>query len=146
MCEAARRHVSVGRPVGIGWVACGASGQLEAIIASLAGLQPAPTALCYFGDLDPEGLRLLAAAAKSCNAAGLPPLRPADRLYELLLDVGTPQQKVQPTDWPQPGLNWLGEPLAARLAQRLASGQCFAQEWIGIEILSADPSWCTGAG
>lgn len=143
--RAARHHVAAGLPVEIGWIAYGAGGQLEAIVPSLADRQPRPTAIHYFGDLDPEGLRFAAAGAIRCKAAGLPPLQPAHRLYQLLLDRGRPQKKDQkrPPSWPAEGLDWLGEPLASQLRQACAAGEWLSQEWVGIEVLTADPSWCS---
>jgi hypothetical protein len=143
--RAARHHVASGVAVEIGWIAYGAGAQLEAIIPSLADLQPRPTAIRYFGDLDREGLRFPAAGAITCEAAGLPPLRPAHRLYELLLDRGKPQKKDQnrPTTWPPDGLAWLGEPLASQLHQTCSVGEWLPQEWVGIETLTADSCWCS---
>lgn len=143
--RAARHHAAAGVPIEIGWIAYGAGGQLAAIVPSLVDLHPRPTAIRYFGDLDPDGLRFPAAGAISCETAGLPPLQPAQRLYELLLDRGTPQTKKQnrSTNWPAEGMAWLSEPLASRLRQACAPGEWLPQEWVGIEVLTADSSWCS---
>jgi hypothetical protein len=145
--RAARHHVASGVPVEIRWIAYGAGEQLGAIIPSLADLRPRPAAISYFGDLDPEGLRFAAAGATSCEAAGLPPLRPAQRLYQLLLDRGRPQRKdrSRPTTWPAEGLAWLGEPLAGHLGRTCGPGEWLPQEWVGIEILTTDTRWCSPA-
>jgi hypothetical protein len=142
--RAARHHVSAGAPVEIGWIAYGAGEQVASIVPSLSDLQPRPTAIRYFGDLDPEGLRFPAAGAVSCEANSLPRLEPAHRLYEILLDRGRPRGKdrKRSTGWPPDGLAWLGESLANRLRQTCAPGEWLPQEWVGVEILTADPCWC----
>lgn len=142
--RAARHHVAAGARVEIGWIAYGAGEQLASIIPSVGDLRPHPKAILYFGDLDPEGLRFPAAGAVSCEANALPQLKPARLLYEILLDRGRPHTKdgKRSMSWPAAGLAWLGEPLASRLRQTCAPGEWLPQEWVGIEILTADPSWC----
>jgi hypothetical protein len=140
--RAARGHAATGAPVAIRWVGYGAGEQLSAILPSLGAL--APEAISYFGDLDPEGLRFAATGARRGSEAGLPELTPARVLYGRLLDRGRPQRKKAPASWPAAGLEWLGPDLAARLRGQLGDGVWLAQEWVGLEVLEADSTWCTG--
>lgn len=144
-------HVAAGVRVRFGHVGYGAGGQLEAILPSLHDLEP--SAIEYFGDLDPDGLAFAAAGARSCRSEGLPELRPAVWLYTSLLDRGRPQTKrskrtnrspkgTETGPWPEDGLSWLGPTLAAQLQETLVGGQWLAQEWVGVEILTSDPEWC----
>ncbi|WP_424533539.1 hypothetical protein ACOZ38_24690 [Sphaerisporangium viridialbum] len=55
-------------------------------ILSIPMLDPAPTAVYYFGDLDLAGLLTATNAAAQASAAGLPELRPASSCYQFLLD------------------------------------------------------------
>lgn len=141
---ALRAHVAGGVQVRFGHVGYGAGGQLEAVLPSLRDLEP--EGLEYFGDLDPEGLTFAAAGAGSCQAAGLPELRPATWLYASLLDRGRPQvkklKKGQAKPWPEDGLAWLGATLAKKVHESLDEGRWLAQEWVGVEIMESDPSWC----
>jgi hypothetical protein len=140
--RAAEHHAAAGRPVRYAWIGYGAGHQLGAIVPSLLALRPA--AVDYFGDLDPNGLTIAAAAAARRPSIALPPLRPAHRLYELLLAHGRPQPAPRcPLTWPEAGLAWLGATAATQLHERLGDTHWLAQEWVGVEILTTDPGWCT---
>ena len=65
----------------IGRVAWGAGKAFVAIAPSIAEEADIPTRIWYWGDGDPEGVRMPAAAAPIVAAAGLPPLEPAVRLW-----------------------------------------------------------------
>lgn len=139
--RAAGSHVAAGRAVRYGWVGYGAGQQLPAIVPSLLTLSP--TAVHYIGDLDANGLAIAAGAAARCAELGLPPLRPARRLYGLLLERGRPQPaRRAPVEWPEPGLAWLGADLAARVETVLGTTHWLAQEWVGLELLTAEATWC----
>ena len=92
----------------------------------------------YFGDLDREGLEIAARTAQAARSAGLPPVRPHERLYDLLLTCGRPQARRSGFEWPRAGLDWLGERLSRRVVGALGSQAWLAQEWVGIEALRKD--------
>lgn len=140
---AAGAHAAAGRAVRYGWVGYGAGQQIERNVPSLLAL--APAAIDYFGDLDAKGLAMAAVGARRCRQVGLPDLRPARALYEALLARGRPQPCRQtPVEWPEAGLAWLGPELAGQVEARLGRTCWLAQEWVGREVLTADPSWCCG--
>ena len=145
--RAARAHAAAGTPVRYAHVGYGAGEQLATLLPSLASLRPA--GLDYFGDLDPEGLRFAARGAAACGPAGLPPLRPAAVLYELLLARGAAQRKARPAPWPPEGMAWLGDRLAAgvrAVTGAAGDGGWLAQEWVGVVVLRADDGWCRAYG
>lgn len=138
--RAARCHVAAGVPVAVRWVGFGVGRQLATLVPSLADLSPPPTAMAYFGDLDPAGLTIAAEGAHACAVAGLPPLRPATCLYGWLLDRGRPQPRSAHA-WPAAGLDWLGAGLCQRVEAELKEAW-LAREWVGVDVLRSDPTWC----
>ena len=94
-----------------------------------------PRQVLYFGDLDPQGLRIPQLASRRVQRAGLPPIEPHLWSYRQLLALGANQP--QPNDdasdsaeW----VGWLGE-LAEPARRLLAAGHRLAQERVGWEFL-----------
>lgn len=137
--RAAQFHAAAG-PIDLGWVGYGSGEQLTAILPSVAGLNPPPVFIGYFGDLDPKGLTIAAAGA-AVELDGLPSLAPNRLLYRWLLGHGRPQRNTKRGAWPEPGLGWLGPELSDELHRRLADDGWLAQEWVNIDLLLASRDW-----
>lgn len=138
--RAARHLVTAGVAIRYRWIGFGVGRQLRAIVPSLLDLRP--TALDYFGDLDARGLTIAAEGARSCRDGGLPALRPSLPLYSALLDQGRPQPVRAIAHWPDDGLAWLGDGLAARVQAHLGTTSWLAQEWVGYEAMTGSTDWC----
>jgi hypothetical protein len=113
-----------------------------ASVASAATLPTPPRRILYYGDLDDNGLRIPAAAAEAALAVGLPAPVPAVGLYRLLLRVG----RLAPAAACPPALaveraDWLPPPLRPAVIELLVRGRRLAQEWTGVEVLTANPAW-----
>jgi hypothetical protein len=129
-CQALRDR---GGPVGlVAW------GQGKAGMRSLPtlALEPEVTGpVWYWGDVDPSGLDIPAAASPAVAAVGLGPLLPAKALYGAMADH---LDRAGPT----PGIEkwgakdrsaWLGPVLWARFAVAVETAQRVAQEVVGPE-------------
>ena len=138
---AGRKRVAKGAAgFGIGY---GAGNQLPKAIGGAAQLDPQPTAIWYFGDLDVEGLRIAADAEAAAVAQGLPPIRPAVPLYQALLSGGVRQSGKKALDeataWTATA--WLDDGLRSAAAAVLSAGTRIAQESVGYETLVSRPIW-----
>jgi Uncharacterized protein conserved in bacteria C-term(DUF2220) len=124
----------------VGTVVYGAGNTLGTVLTALAD-EGSPRALAYFGDLDVRGLEIAAAGTWLAGELGLPPLVPARRLYQLLVDHG----RLAPADTPPAGdkveaaVTWLPASLRPRVLEVLLSGNRLAQEAVGLELLSTEP-------
>ena len=123
--------------------AWGAGNQLPQAIGGISQLSPAPAHVWYFGDLDEDGLRIAADAAAAARRAGLPPVRPAVPLYQIMLGGGLRQRsKVVEASSAWQLTEWLGdEGLRTAAARVLADGDRIAQESVGYELLQQLPQW-----
>lgn len=140
--RAARERVAVGAAgFGVGY---GAGNQLPTAIEGATQLDPRPTAMWYFGDLDIEGLRIAAEAAATAIHHGLPSIRPAVPLYRELLGRGAqqPGNKAlgeraawETTDWLE------DDGLRSAATAVLVAGERIAQESVGYETLSRCDAW-----
>jgi len=91
--------------------------------------------VCYFGDLDPQGLIIPQEASKRAQGLGLPSIEPHLWSYQHLLTFGTKGGQPWEGEPPAPVLcNWLGA-LAEPTRQLFAGGHRLAQEHIGWEFL-----------
>jgi len=128
--------------VGFG-VGYGAGNQLPKAIGGAAQLDPQPTAIWYFGDLDIEGLQIAANAEAAAVRHGLPSVRPALPLYQALLSSGVRQSGKKALDdamaWTATA--WLDESLRSVAAAVLSAGTRIAQESVGHEALVSFPVW-----
>lgn len=143
LLEAARRHAADGgRGLHVGY---GGGQQFCSAVAAVTLLQPAPTRIVYFGDLDRRGLEIPATASATARAAGLPPVTPALPLYAALLRHGHPARAAAvPADVAAATAAWLG-PHADAAAVVLTGGHRLAQEAVGLELLLAHPEWLAAA-
>lgn len=114
-------------------VCYGAGRAVERAGEELLGIRSRAEAaeLLYFGDLDPEGLRIPTRLAEAWPALGLAPAR---RWYALLLEQGV----VGPCEdrgEVEAGLTWLGGDEAIEARAMFARGERMAQEGLGwVEI------------
>lgn len=96
----------------------------------------------YFGDLDPQGLRIPQWASVTASAIGLPGIEPHLWSYERLLALGVGREQPCEDDTPVAELErlaaWLGE-LAAPALAVLTTGHRLAQEHVGWEQLAGCP-------
>jgi len=106
---------------------------LDDIFAELDGRRP----LFYFGDLDPQGLRIPQEASARAQAAGLPAIEPHLWSYRQLLMLGSGRAQSWEGEPPSSTLcDWLGE-LAEPVRQLFAASQRLAQEHVGWEFLQS---------
>lgn len=100
----------------------------------------------YFGDLDAEGLDVARRADDAARRADLPAVLPAVGLYARLLRAGTAQADAQVAPERATSLvEWLPTTLRADTFRHLAEGHRLAQEAVGTDVLTADPTWATWA-
>lgn len=109
--------------------------RLAEIFAELGGPRP----VVYFGDLDPQGVRIPQLASEYAMAANLnlPRVEPHLWSYRELLSIGAGKETpcdADPADRRE--CEWFGE-LAAPVWAVLSKGKRLAQEHIGWEFLAA---------
>jgi hypothetical protein len=96
-----------------------------------------PQRILYFGDLDPQGLRIPVQASAKGAQIGLSRVEPDLWSYERLLEIG--RGKEVPSDVTEPAsqaeFEWLSQ-LAEPARAILDSGKRLAQEHVGWEFLS----------
>lgn len=123
---------------GCGNCFCDSLSYLADILAEFA----TPQRVYYFGDLDPQGLRIPAEACEKAPSLGLPRIEPDLWSYRHLLAAGQSREAapeaavpVSENEW-----QWLG-PLSEPVRELLAQGGRLPQEHIGWEYLSAQSGW-----
>ncbi|MEV6598105.1 Wadjet anti-phage system protein JetD domain-containing protein [Actinoplanes sp. NPDC051346] len=129
------RRVLATAPSAVGYIAWGAGAAFEASVLSVSEM-PEVRGIAYFGDLDADGLRIPASAASLAVAEGLPPVRPADGLYRLLLERGISQPGQTPVE-PERArtlARWLGDSAAA-VERLLCGGVRIPQEAVSARVL-----------
>lgn len=128
----ARRYSAV--VYGAGWVIsrCG-----EAVAAVLR--QTGGTAVEYFGDVDPTGIRIALKLAGQIAAAGLPALRPAAELYRWAFENGTRTALKRSPSRAQldEAKSWIPPDLHSHLEELYASAKRIPQETLGADALRA---------
>jgi hypothetical protein len=124
----------------VGAVVYGAGNTLGTVLTALAD-EGGLGALAYFGDLDVRGLEIAAAGTRLASELGLPPLVPARRLYQQLVDHGrpAPAETRASREKVEAAVTWLPAPLRPRVLEVLLSGDRLAQEAVGLELLSTEP-------
>jgi hypothetical protein len=127
----------------VGMVAWGAGTGFEASVLSIGRLARHIAEVCYFGDLDENGLRVPANAASLANGEGLPAIRPASGLYAAMLRLGIPQsgQRKATAEVAAGLVNWLDAEHRDAAARLLISGDRIAQEAVGLAYLSRHDEW-----
>jgi len=105
---------------------------LRDILAELA----APQRVLYFGDLDPQGLRIPIEATAKALRMGMPPVEPDFWSYQHLLRLGqgreTNSGSVEPVT--EDAAAWIGH-LAENVRPLFGGGKRLAQELVGWEFL-----------
>jgi hypothetical protein len=127
----------------VGLVGWGAGTGFEASVLSIAHVDKAITEIGYFGDLDENGLRIPANAAALAVSAGLPSVRPASGLYEVMFRQGTPlpgQRKLSAAAAADLA-SWLGLDHHDPAGRLLVAGERLAQEVVGLSYLSQHDDW-----
>ncbi|AXH93554.1 Wadjet anti-phage system protein JetD domain-containing protein [Micromonospora aurantiaca] len=134
--DSLRRALST-TPTAVGHIAWGAGEAFEASVLSVGEL-PDVHDVAYFGDLDAKGLHIPTAAAASANVEGLPQVRPARGLYQLMLENGNPQPGQAPVDPERAAelATWLGEPSAVAAGELLTGGARVPQETVNARLLA----------
>ncbi|MGC2580065.1 MAG: Wadjet anti-phage system protein JetD domain-containing protein, partial [Terrimicrobiaceae bacterium] len=90
----------------------------------------------YFGDLDPEGLRIPHLAGNRASTSRLPPVEPFLPAYKYLFALpDTCRFHVPEEDATEDHTAWLGD-LAGEAIVLFRARQRIAQEWLGWESLS----------
>jgi hypothetical protein len=107
-------------------------------LADILAEIPSPQRVFYFGDLDPQGLRIPTEAAQKSVRLNLPRVEPHLWSYANLLKIG--HGKEVPFEAGEPAsaieFEWLTS-LAQPVRKILESGKRLAQEHVGWEFLSA---------
>jgi hypothetical protein len=124
----------------VGTVAYGAGKHFVLSVAAACDLDPVPSRILYFGDLDADGLLIPARASETAAAHGLPPVEPAAALYRLLLAVAPGAAGTAPVAADR-HVAWLPEALRGPAQAVLGRSQRLAQEHVGLERLRAAPDW-----
>jgi hypothetical protein len=122
---------------GVGVIAYGAGSAFEGSATYIADLPIRIDDVLYFGDIDPEGLRIPQAAGRLARAARLPDIVPAADLYSRLLANGKTSSGSIPVS---PAVarrlaRWLPEALQSEVEALLIEGKRIAQEAIGTKAL-----------
>lgn len=102
-------------------------------------LRPAVEDIRYFGDIDARGLRI-PAEADQVRGESLPHIRPAERLYRLLIQVGV-RSAAPPVSAEAAArlASWLPADLREEVATMLTGGWRMAQEAVGLKVLRNRP-------
>jgi hypothetical protein len=115
----------------VGRVAWGAGKAAAASVASLAWDDPRPSVIWYWGDLDPEGVRIAVDVARAAEVVSLPPVRPALTLWSAML--AHPGKEAGAVRWDHVSGTWLGHDLWSRAAPVREARARVAQEDLGVE-------------
>jgi hypothetical protein len=101
-----------------------------------------PQRTFYFGDLDPQGLRIPTEASQKSVRLGMSPVEPDLWSYSNLLKTGHGREVQSEATEPASAteFEWLSH-LADPVRQILESGKRLAQEHVGWEFLRKEASW-----
>lgn len=129
----------------LGYVAWGLGGTFRASIRAIKA-KHGITQIRYFGDLDTSGLRIPLRASATALALGLPPVQPAQRLYQVLQSLGQPRPaapKEASVSAATAGelAQWLPAPCRTGGTQLLLDGNRLAQEWVSYRYLQHSSDW-----
>lgn len=133
----------------VGYVACGMGSSFLASLAGVKMLRRGKIAkIRYFGDLDPTGLSIPAAAAEEAlKDNDLPEVLPAVGLYDALLGIGTPlprKERRLTTQQAAGRVRWLDPSHQAMVTALLCGEDRLAQEWVNLRHLKANTEWLRG--
>lgn len=107
--------------------------QVPTLTLDVAGRGPVHGTVWYWGDLDPEGVRIAADAAVASEHLGGPQIRPAILLWASMADQ--PVQSAGEITWPDVGHEWLGPELHATFAAVRSARGRVAQEAVPQNIV-----------
>lgn len=126
----------------VGVVVHGAGAYFGASVSFAATLDRRVERILYYGDIAEADVAAGCEARRRAVRAGLPPVEAAEVLFDLLLARGTPAP-ARPLDVAHAHRHteWLAGPLRDRILRLLVSGQRFAQEWVGYEVLLQERVW-----
>ena len=137
-----RRTLVEAPATAVGLVAHGAGSYFAAAIPSARTLDRTVERILYFGDISAPDLSTPAGATRHALVEGLPPVEPAQPLYQLLLRHGRPSVTTpSPVAEARELAAWMSEPLRADVGNLLVGGLRLAQEWVGYETLLAEQVW-----
>ncbi len=88
----------------------------------------------YFGDLDPEGLRIPVLANVKAEKLGLPSVEPFEDAYGFLLSLPNSCRSPMEDNSREAPVNWLPK-YVADIQQLFLSSHRIAQEWLGAKTL-----------
>ncbi|QOV35875.1 hypothetical protein IM697_38520 [Streptomyces ferrugineus] len=130
----------------VGYVACGMGSSFLASLAGVKMLRRGKIAeIRYFGDLDPTGLSIPAAAAEeAAKDNDLPTVLPAVGLYDALFGVGTPLRRKERRLTAQQAtdrVRWLDPSHQAQATTLLCGEDRLAQEWVNLRYLKSNSEW-----
>ena len=106
--------------------------RLHDIFDKIGGLRP----VLYFGDIDPQGLRIPRVASAVAMQLGLPPIEPDLWSYEWLLKIGRPGQLSADNDTTEEDLAWIN-PLRTQILNTFERTERVAQEGLNWEWLQS---------
>jgi hypothetical protein len=100
----------------------------------------------YFGDLDENGLRIPASAARLAASSDLPAVRPAASLYSAMFQRASAQtgQRKLTAEAAAALVDWLEPEHRAEATRLLLAGERLAQESVGLSYLSSHHEWLEG--
>jgi Uncharacterized protein conserved in bacteria C-term(DUF2220) len=126
----------------VGYVAWGLGMSFVRSVRSIAE-RHGVTEVRYFGDIDVSGIRIPALAASVAREYGLPPVRPAKRLYDALLALGrpAPSRETCSAERARTHLSWLTPQVRPAAEATVVAGNRLAQEWVGLRHLQASNDW-----
>lgn len=119
----------------IGRVAWGAGNAFLATATSIAEEEIAPSRIWYWGDGDPDGVRIPTTAAALIDAAGLAPLEPHVPLWCAYKGLGIHEPGGH--NWRSVPATWLSGDAWGALADVRAAGGRVAQEAVPHRVLAA---------
>jgi hypothetical protein len=130
----ARKYAAV--VYGAGWAISRCGNGLATVMQQTGG-----TAIEYFGDVDPTGIRIALKLAAQIKNAKLPALRAAEELYASAFDVGVrrPLGRTPSRLQFEEAKTWLPAWLHAGVEQLYAKCQRIPQESVGLDVLRKLP-------
>lgn len=116
-------------------------GSGNAVLGSAGGIRVAvqrsgSDQIEYFGDLDPEGVRIAARLADTVKSTSGMDVRPATALFSGLMAGGVRRPLPGPASMPTRSAEWLGAALAEQVAGEWSAAQWLPQEGLSTQLLT----------
>ncbi|MEV7122836.1 Wadjet anti-phage system protein JetD domain-containing protein [Kitasatospora griseola] len=133
---------------GLGYLAWGIG---KSFSSSICSIRPdhGVGAIRYFGDIDASGLAIPQRAQEQAERADLPPVEPAESLYDALFELGVPLPGAEEPVTPEKAHElaaWLPERHRGRAVEILIRGERLAQEWVNLHHLRGSSAWYADVG